>query len=111
MLRAVTPLRLIFAIAALAAASPAHAQQKPRAIADCEKIEAWDAYNKCLASFGPKRVGPARVTPGDGPAQGRTARARSRAPQGVQAMGRRNGRPFAVFDVGAPVKPARTKQR
>jgi hypothetical protein len=25
----------------------------PQTIADCEKIEAADAYNRCLASFGP----------------------------------------------------------
>lgn len=25
----------------------------PRSIADCEKIQATDAYNQCLASFGP----------------------------------------------------------
>jgi hypothetical protein len=25
----------------------------PRTIADCEKIQATDAYNQCLASFGP----------------------------------------------------------
>lgn len=29
----------------------------PRSIADCEGIEAADAYNRCLASFGPARGG------------------------------------------------------
>ncbi|MBI1868652.1 MAG: hypothetical protein HYS06_10240 [Methylocystis sp.] len=29
----------------------------PRSIADCEAIEAPDAYNRCLASFGPARGG------------------------------------------------------
>jgi hypothetical protein len=28
-------------------------QAKPATIKDCEKIEAADAYNQCLASFGP----------------------------------------------------------
>ncbi len=32
-------------------ALPAHAE--PRSIDDCEKIQAPDAYNQCLASFGP----------------------------------------------------------
>ena len=27
----------------------------PRSIADCEKIQEADAYNRCLASFGPTR--------------------------------------------------------
>jgi hypothetical protein len=27
----------------------------PRSIADCEKIQDADAYNRCLASFGPTR--------------------------------------------------------
>ncbi len=34
----------------------------PRSIKDCEKIQAADAYNRCLASFGPvahmHRLGP-----------------------------------------------------
>lgn len=29
------------------------AQAAPRSINDCEKIDAADAYNQCLASFGP----------------------------------------------------------
>lgn len=32
---------------------PAFVQAAPRSIDDCEKIEAADAYNRCLASFGP----------------------------------------------------------
>ena len=38
-------------VGAAAVGGPALAA--PRSIADCEKIEAADAYNKCLASFGP----------------------------------------------------------
>jgi len=32
---------------------PAQAAEAPRTINDCEKIQAADAYNQCLASFGP----------------------------------------------------------
>lgn len=38
--------------AALIAAS-AHSNAAPRSINDCEKIQAADAYNQCLALFGP----------------------------------------------------------
>jgi len=33
--------------------SAVHAAEAPRTINDCEKIQAADAYNQCLASFGP----------------------------------------------------------
>jgi hypothetical protein len=39
--------------ALLLLAGPAAAA--PRSIADCEAIQAADAYNQCLASFGPMR--------------------------------------------------------
>lgn len=39
-------------VAALAAA-PAQSKAAPRSIGDCEKIQAADAYNQCLALFGP----------------------------------------------------------
>ncbi|MGH6795146.1 MAG: hypothetical protein ACREDH_08100 [Methylocella sp.] len=41
-----------FFAAALIAAS-AHANAAPRSIDDCEQIQAADAYNRCLALFGP----------------------------------------------------------
>ena len=44
-------LGLPIAVAMLALASPAAAAS----IDDCEKISAPDAYNRCLASFGPHR--------------------------------------------------------
>jgi hypothetical protein len=51
------PVARYLALAAIAtaflAAPPAMA--KPRSINDCEKIKDGDAYNRCLASFGPKR--------------------------------------------------------
>ncbi len=39
-------------VAALIAA-PAQSNAAPRGIDDCEKIQAADAYNQCLALFGP----------------------------------------------------------
>jgi hypothetical protein len=37
----------------LAALAAMPAMGEPRSIEDCEKIQAADAYNQCLASFGP----------------------------------------------------------
>jgi hypothetical protein len=53
-------------VAALIAA-PAHSNAAPRSIDDCEKIQAADAYNQCLAVFGPL----ARGAAGDGVDAGR----------------------------------------
>lgn len=95
------------AIGAWVGAGPARAQQS---ISDCEKIEAWDAYNKCLASFGRKR-GPARVDPDGGPAEGgRVARRSARSVNSGFVRRGRNGRAYAVFDVGSPVKQARPRR-
>ena len=48
---------LVLALASLAAAS---ASTAPRSIGDCEQIKDPDAYNQCLASFGPvAHIGPA----------------------------------------------------
>ncbi len=46
---------VIFAAALIAA--PAISKAAPRGIDDCEKIQAADAYNQCLASFGPVAKG------------------------------------------------------
>jgi hypothetical protein len=49
-------LRSIFTTVFVAALVAAPAQSKaaaPRSIGDCEKIQAADAYNQCLALFGP----------------------------------------------------------
>jgi hypothetical protein len=43
----------LLAAAALFPVLSAVAHAAPRTIEDCEKIEAADAYNKCLAQFGP----------------------------------------------------------
>ncbi len=48
-------LRLSFSVSAAMIAGMAFAA--PRTIADCEAIQAADAYNLCLASFGPVRGG------------------------------------------------------
>ncbi|MGH6821711.1 MAG: hypothetical protein ACREDU_12735 [Methylocella sp.] len=50
-------------VAALVAA-PAQSKAAPRSIGDCEKIQAADAYNQCLALFGPLARG--HGTAGDG---------------------------------------------
>ncbi|MGH6812787.1 MAG: hypothetical protein ACREDM_10705 [Methylocella sp.] len=44
-------LTAVFAAALIAA--PAQSKAAPRTIDDCEKIQAADAYNQCLAVFGP----------------------------------------------------------
>jgi hypothetical protein len=41
--------------AILAVVSAFATSANPRSINDCEKISDGDAYNKCLASYGPKR--------------------------------------------------------
>ncbi len=48
-MRSIMP--VIFAAAFVAV--PAISQAAPRGINDCEKIQAADAYNQCLALFGP----------------------------------------------------------
>lgn len=42
-------------IAAVALLCPATVEAAPRTIDDCEKIKEADAYNLCLAGFGPTR--------------------------------------------------------
>src|SRR5437660_101467 len=44
-------LTAVFAAALIAASAQSNAT--PRSIDDCEKIQAADAYNQCLAVFGP----------------------------------------------------------
>jgi len=46
-------LRLVVWLFLGAAAGVAPCVAAPRTIEDCEKIDAADAYNNCLASFGP----------------------------------------------------------
>ncbi|WP_342359738.1 hypothetical protein [Terrarubrum flagellatum] len=85
-----------------------------RSPSDCEKIEAWDAYNKCLAEFGPKRGGAARVAPMSeqeavtptGP-RTRSIRGSRSARAGGFVRRTRSGRAFAVFDVSPSPRPRR----
>ena len=74
---------LAIAVAALLLAF-APAQAAPRSIGDCEKISEADAYNRCLAGFGPAAHG------------GRVSReipaGADRAPIGVAPAARRAGR-------------------
>ena len=67
----------------LGVAGPAWAG--PASIADCEKISGADAYNYCLASFGPKRG--QRAVSG---ASGRDPEANAPAFQRGKIGGRRN---------------------
>lgn len=79
---------------ALLSASVAHAQAT---IDDCEKIQAADAYNQCLAKFGPtskvKSVEP--VKPGDikdSSAEAAAGGGKTRAAAAVDRHGRGHGR-------------------
>ena len=49
---------------AIAAVICAHAAAAPRSIDDCEKIKEPEAYNLCLASFGPTRGDHNKTYPG-----------------------------------------------
>lgn len=65
--------RLLLALAAtLAAVGTVSAA--PRSIADCESIQAADAYNRCLASFGPaaRGLGRSRIEGAPQPLSSRT---------------------------------------
>lgn len=44
-------------VAAAATLMAVPATAGPRSIADCEQIQAADAYNRCLAAFGPVAAG------------------------------------------------------
>jgi hypothetical protein len=78
----------------------------PRSIADCEKIQDADAYNRCLASFGPTRgqhgatyPGMASEGGGSGKGSGRASRAASRF-GGTQLSYGRGGRIRMEFTPG-----------
>ncbi|RFB81357.1 hypothetical protein [Methylovirgula sp. 4M-Z18] len=45
-------MRILIALSLIALSAAAVAS--PRSISDCEQIQGSDAYNRCLASFGPK---------------------------------------------------------
>ncbi len=68
--------------------------EEPRTINDCEKIQAADAYNQCLAKFGPeskvKSLEPER--PGDVKANGAEAAASAQPVARRGRAGRGGGR-------------------
>ena len=72
--------------------SVAHAQAT---INDCEKIQAADAYNQCLAKFGPtskvQNLAPERPSDMKGSSAEAAASAGKRASGGAHAGGRRRG--------------------
>jgi hypothetical protein len=57
----IAPIRLLLALAGMLALAAAGATAGPlRSIADCEAVQEADAYNRCLASFGPAASGAGR---------------------------------------------------
>lgn len=70
---------LSLAIAAVLAVLAAAALAAPRSIADCEKIQEADAYNRCLASFGPTRGQHGATYPGVAAEGGHSGKASGRS--------------------------------
>lgn len=82
--------RYSLVLAAMLAAGATGAAAGSRSIADCETIQGADAYNRCLASFGPTAGGSrGRVEP---------ASERDYAPAHEQARHRRHG--YGAFTHG-----------
>ncbi|MET0604961.1 MAG: hypothetical protein ABWZ80_00755 [Beijerinckiaceae bacterium] len=95
----------LVAFALLAAIGAGAAPANAGSIEDCEKISAWDAYNKCLADFGPKRGERMRSAAASRDGGSRYERRRSYRHPGYAR--RKNGRAYAVFDVS----PSRSGRR
>ena len=86
--------------AALVALFLAPAAAAARGIGDCEAISEPDAYNKCLASFGPVR-GAGKLGPVPRDARGHSTRRPAGGPtqrNGV-TVERRGGRVRAIIDL------------
>jgi hypothetical protein len=103
----------LFAFAAVFVGTDARAQ---RSIADCEKIADANAYNNCLASFGPRsRGGGARVVTPTGDAPVTEPTAVSPAPAGRAARRGTRGRVRAVLQphggayLNVPARPGRVR--
>jgi hypothetical protein len=98
---------LTVAVAAFLAVLAAPALAAPRSIDDCEAIKEADAYNRCLASFGPMRGQHGATYPGvasegghSGKASGRSAsRPASRSGRAELSRGR-GGRVRMEFTPG-----------
>lgn len=77
----------------------------PRSIADCEKIQATDAYNQCLASFGPvahlKPMKPLSAGSAGGSGHRGGSHYHYRHGHHGVAIGHRHGRHFMVLSTGA----------
>lgn len=88
------------AVFALLLAGPAAAA--PRSIADCETIQEADAYNRCLASFGPMRGQRGKTYPGVASEGRNGARAYRAAPRygGAQLSYGHGGRVRMEFTPG-----------
>ena len=87
-------LTAVFAAALIAA--PAQSNAAPRGIDDCEKIQAADAYNQCLALFGPLARGHGAAGDGvDADRQDAEAETGNAHAEMVTVSGSRRGRPPA----------------
>ncbi|WP_159730275.1 hypothetical protein [Methylosinus sp. Ce-a6] len=76
------------------------AAAEPRSIGDCERIQAADAYNRCLASFGPAaHARNARSSLSFAPAEPIVSHGGERA--GPFAERGRRGRPRMTFTPGS----------
>jgi hypothetical protein len=86
----------------------------PRSINDCEKIQGADAYNQCLASFGPvAHMHGMSSGPDGGDAGGDTAADAGDAPPVAHhshrvSRHRSNGRVYMELDAGADSAPVPT---
>lgn len=79
-------------------------QAAPKSIADCESISAPDAYNNCLASFGPTaRGGTGKLAPEPRARRGRVQRVQRQRGQAARRNGvtveRKGGRVRAIIDL------------
>lgn len=70
---------LTLAVAAFLAGLVAPALAAPRSIDDCEAIKEADAYNRCLASFGPTRGERGATYPGVASEGGHSGKASGRS--------------------------------
>lgn len=88
-------------VASVATLAALPAAAAPRSIADCESIQAADAYNRCLASFGPVAAGHSvqKALPYAEPSEARTSEMRSSEASGgrVTVTKSRRGRARIVL--------------
>lgn len=102
LLRCSAPRNDALLVAAILSALTAPALAAPRSIADCEKIQEADAYNRCLAAFGPTRgqhgaTYPGVASEGGGKGSGRGAYRPAPRYGGAQVSYGRGGRMHMEF--------------